>query len=46
MKADLVESTIELYGPRTMAAFGASRKRSVPKAIEFMACLHRDGGPH
>jgi short-subunit dehydrogenase len=46
LRRQLEGGDFELYVPRTMQAFVARRNRDVPKAIDFMAGLYRDGTLH
>jgi short-subunit dehydrogenase len=46
VRRQLERGDLELYVPRTMGPFVARRGRDVPKAIEFMARLHREGTLH
>jgi short-subunit dehydrogenase len=46
IRGQLERGDLELYIPRTMAPFVAGRYRDIPKAIEFMAGLYRDGALH
>ncbi len=43
LRRQLERGDFELYVPRTMQRFVAGRGRDVPKAVEFMAGLDRDG---
>lgn len=44
LRRQLEDGGFELYVPRTMQRFVAGRGRDVPRAVEFMAGLYRDGG--
>jgi len=46
LRRQLERGDLELYVPRTMAAFVGGRYRDVPEATEFMAGLYRDGALH
>lgn len=43
LRRQLERGDFELYVPRTMQRFVAGRGHDVPKAVEFMAGLYRDG---